>query len=281
MSATKETTNYKLPIFEAADQPTWLGDFNGAMEKIDSAVTSVGANASTALSAANNAVNRVGQVETTINGVQTTANNALALASTNQTTANNALALASTNETDIGALDGKVAQLNNKFPVKTADIATASVTAEKLDSTAVAAMWKSLKVRRFDNQDPTADNTGLVVPTDCALRGFYLEDLGVLVVHDVYIHVGIPTTANITLPSYVPLAPTRLYVSVAGILWKNGDNFASWTELYIDAGSRNLTFKSRNDASQAMNGMCFVLYVGPGTTAATNAKSHTASNGTM
>lgn len=267
MSATKETTNYKLPIFEAADQPTWLGDFNGAMEKIDSAVTSVGANAGTALSAANNAVNRVGQVETAINGVQTTANNALALASTN--------------ETDIGTLGGKVAQLNNKFPVKTADIATASVTAEKLDSTAVAAMWKSQKVRRFDNQDPTADNTGLVVPADCTLRGFYLEDLGLLVIHDVYIHNGTPTTENITLPSYVPLASTRLTVSLAGILWTTNDYFASWTEAYIEAGTRNLTFKSRNDASQAMNGMCFVLYVGLGTTAATNAKSYAASNGTM
>lgn len=267
MSATKETTNYKLPIFEAADQPTWLGDFNGAMEKIDSAVTSVGANASTALSAANNAVNRVGQVETTINGVQTTANNALALASTN--------------ETDIGTLDGEVAQLNNKFPVKTADIAVASVTAEKLDSTAVAAMWKSQKVRRFNNQDPTADNSGLVVPTDCALHGFYLEDLGLLVIHNVYIHNGTPTTASITLPSYVPLASTRLNVSLAGILWTQSDYFASWTEAYIEAGTRNLTFKSRKDASQALNGMCFVLYVGLGTTAATNAKSYTASNGTM
>lgn len=266
MSATKETTNYKLPIFQAADQPTWLGDFNGAMEKIDSAVTSLGANASTALSAANNAVNRVGQVETTINGVQTTANNALALASTH--------------ETNIGAVEGKVAQLNDKFPVKTADIAAASVTAEKLDQTAVAAMWKSQKVRRFNNQDPTADNDGLVVPADCAFHGFYLEDLGVLVIHNIYIHNGTPTTASITLPSYVPLASTKLNISLAGILWTKNDYFASWTEAYIEAGTRDLTFKSRNDASQAMNGVCLVLYVGLGTTQATG-NAYTASNGTM
>ena len=79
MTATNETTNYKLPLFTDNDQPTWLGDFNGSMNKIDNALNTVGANASTALSAANSAVNRGGQVETTITGVQTTANNAYAL----------------------------------------------------------------------------------------------------------------------------------------------------------------------------------------------------------
>lgn len=259
MPSTNKTSNYKLPLFVDSDQPTWLGDFNGAMGTIDDAITTVGANAGTALSAANNAVNRVGQAEAT---------------------ANNALSLASSNEAGIGTLETKVGQLSNKFPVKTADIAAASITAEKLDSTAVAAMWKSQKVRRFNNQDPTADNAGLVVPTDCALHGFYLEDLGLLVIHNVYIHNGTPTTAAITLPSYVPLASTRLNVSLAGLLWTTGDYFASWTEAYIEAGTRNLTFKSRNDASQAMNGMCIVLYVGLGTAEATS-NAYMASNGTM
>lgn len=80
MTATNETTNYKLPLFTDNDQPTWLGDFNGAMDKIDAGITTVGANASTALSAANNAVARVATVENTVTAVQTTANNALSLA---------------------------------------------------------------------------------------------------------------------------------------------------------------------------------------------------------
>ena len=73
MAATNETTNYKLPLFTDNDQPTWLGDFNCAMNKIDTGMNTIGANASTALSAANNAVNRVAQVETTTTNVQTTA----------------------------------------------------------------------------------------------------------------------------------------------------------------------------------------------------------------
>lgn len=38
MAHTNETLNYKLPQFADADQPTWLGDFNGAMLSIDTAV---------------------------------------------------------------------------------------------------------------------------------------------------------------------------------------------------------------------------------------------------
>ena len=35
MSHSKTTNNYGLPIFVNNDQPTWLGDFNDAMYKID------------------------------------------------------------------------------------------------------------------------------------------------------------------------------------------------------------------------------------------------------
>lgn len=38
MSATGSTTNYKLPQFEENDIPSWLTDFNSAMEKIDTAI---------------------------------------------------------------------------------------------------------------------------------------------------------------------------------------------------------------------------------------------------
>ena len=38
MSATGNTMNYKLPKFEENDIPSWLTDFNSAMEKIDAAI---------------------------------------------------------------------------------------------------------------------------------------------------------------------------------------------------------------------------------------------------
>lgn len=95
MTASNETPYYKLPLFADNDQPTWLGDFNGTMNKIDSALNSIGSNASTALSAANNAVNRVGTLETQFALVQSSANQALSLSQTN--------------ETDIATLDAQMA----------------------------------------------------------------------------------------------------------------------------------------------------------------------------
>lgn len=41
MTATNHTTNYNLSQFEPTDHPTWLGDYNGDMEKIDTAIHNV------------------------------------------------------------------------------------------------------------------------------------------------------------------------------------------------------------------------------------------------
>nr|DAH06975.1 MAG TPA: major outer membrane lipoprotein [Caudoviricetes sp.] len=38
MSATQKTINYQLPIFVGTDIPSWLTDFNSAMNKIDVAI---------------------------------------------------------------------------------------------------------------------------------------------------------------------------------------------------------------------------------------------------
>lgn len=35
MTATNKTTNYELSQFVGTDRPTWLGDYNGDMSKID------------------------------------------------------------------------------------------------------------------------------------------------------------------------------------------------------------------------------------------------------
>lgn len=252
MSATKETTNYKLPIFEAADQPTWLGDFNGAMNKIDGAITSVGANASTALSAANNAVNRVGQVETTISGVQTTANNAYSISTAN--------------EADISTLDGKVAQLETKFPITSASLANGAVTASKLDQTAIAAMWAGLTVRRFSSYDSSADNTGMNAPNRGGLEGFYIEELGILVINRLEGTTTDRTEDSIcTLPSYVPnFAATATVLSGGFIFWTSDDYFMNWSGLYSIKSTRQIrpsSIPGSSDNNFTLMGSA-VLYMG-------------------
>lgn len=41
MTATNHTANYNLSQFEPTDRPTWLGDFNGDMKKIDTAIHNI------------------------------------------------------------------------------------------------------------------------------------------------------------------------------------------------------------------------------------------------
>ena len=270
MTASNETTNYKLPLFTDNDQPTWLGDFNGAMNKIDAGMNTIGANASSALSAANNAVNRVATVETTMAGVQTTANNAYSLAQTN--------------EKDIGTLDGEVAELNQlkaKFPVKSADIATAAVTAEKLDATAIAAMWKSQRVYRFDSTDATADNTGIAVPSNCVLRGFYLADLELVIVTDAYLDGSASINSVLTLPSYVPLAPRDIVWGFGCLHWTTQSNFKSWGKVTYKSGTRNFAFSSRTAGDLTSSTGTLAAYVGTGTSDNTSAVAYTNANGTF
>lgn len=270
MTASNETANYKLPLFTDNDQPTWLGDFNGAMSKIDADMNTIGANASTALSAANNAVNRVGTVETAMTNVQAAANNAYALAQTN--------------ENDIGTLNGEVAELNqlkSKFPVKTADISTGAVTAEKLDATAIAAMWRSQRVYRFNSADATADNEGISVPSGGALAGFYLADLDLLIITNGYLHTTSSATDVLTLPSYVPIAPRDVVIGLGCVHWTASNDFKSWSRIVYKSGTRNIVFNSRNAGESSNLVGTIVFFVGTGTSNNTSAVAYTNANGTF
>lgn len=121
MSYTNSTPNYGLPQYTADDKPTYLGDFNEAMSKIDtnlknvdnkatsSVTTAQNANASAeeALQTANSAQSSVSQAITTANqakqsaeNAQTTATNAQSDASSAITTANNANTTAGTANTN-------------------------------------------------------------------------------------------------------------------------------------------------------------------------------------
>ena len=41
MTASKHTGNYNLSQFAGTDRPTWLGDYNGDMAKIDARMSDV------------------------------------------------------------------------------------------------------------------------------------------------------------------------------------------------------------------------------------------------
>ena len=45
MTATNHTANYSLSQFEPTDRPTWQGDYNGDMRKIDAAIHGIASSA--------------------------------------------------------------------------------------------------------------------------------------------------------------------------------------------------------------------------------------------
>lgn len=97
MGHANETSNYELPQFVGTDKPTWLGDINGAMLKIDNAIAGVASDATSAVSVANGAATlatsaseAASTATATAEAASTAASGAASVANTAADTANNA-----------------------------------------------------------------------------------------------------------------------------------------------------------------------------------------------
>lgn len=110
MSATNSTQNYNLPQFVGSDKPTWLGDFNGAMNTIDGQMKANADGVTTAQATANTATETATTANTTANTANTNSQEA-------QTTATTALTKALEVETAISKFN-----LTNIKSIATSDI---------------------------------------------------------------------------------------------------------------------------------------------------------------
>ncbi len=126
MSATNQTSNYELPLFIGTDKPSWLGDFNGAMNAIDTAIKG--------------RADDIGSLETRMTATETVANTASSNASTALTNASNAATAASSAQStaDSAATAASAAQTTANTGVSNA--ATAQTTANTANSTAQSAL---------------------------------------------------------------------------------------------------------------------------------------------
>ena len=107
---TRSTINYQLPQFDSSDKPTWLGDVNGAMLAIDSAMHENATNATeaktaatSALAALNGALERAQAADTKATQAVSTANSASATATEALTTATAASTTANGVAADLAA----------------------------------------------------------------------------------------------------------------------------------------------------------------------------------
>ena len=111
MSATNHTQNYDLSQFVGGDIPSWLGDYNGDMSKIDAAIAGVAQGAGDTSAAVTALTSRMNAAETDIDSAESNiatlqASQATQDAAIQQNTGNIA-----TNANNITSLDGRVTAL--------------------------------------------------------------------------------------------------------------------------------------------------------------------------
>jgi hypothetical protein len=111
MSSTNKTTYYKLSQYIGTDKPTFLGDYNADMSKIDAG----------------------------IHAVQETATTANQTAGSAETIAQTALGNTKTNATDIKNIQSNVADINASNVTRDANISKAQSDATKANDSAVEA----------------------------------------------------------------------------------------------------------------------------------------------
>ena len=101
MASTNKTTNYQLSQYIGTDKPTYLGDYNGDMQKIDTQMKANADSASSANSLATTAKSTADLAEEHAQTGITNAGTADTKATNAQNTATNALTKATKNESDI------------------------------------------------------------------------------------------------------------------------------------------------------------------------------------
>lgn len=236
MPSTDKTPYADLPQFLPSDKPTWLGDVNNAMLKIDGKLSEA------------NTKNTQQDLQITT-ALENSANAAKA-AQTAQTAAEGAVA--------------KAEAVSARLPVGTADIRDGAVTATKLDSTAMNAILKGMTIKRFSSYSSNADNDGMVVPEGVNLEGFYIVEIGLLVITTFSGKaVNLPFvsgTPRCYLPSYVQIRAKD--ASGLAIKWETGTDFKSWTNFGVNTNRALGLNTSGSGDEMFVNSGPYVQYAG-------------------
>lgn len=149
MTASLKTTNYELPIYAETDAYNILGDQNGAMSKIDTALKE-NADATTAQEGS------ITALTTQISNINNTVTTLSATVDTVKTTADNAASLSGTNEQDIGTLDGQVAALETTVTTANKNANDAKTAAAAAQNTANTASGAASAAQNTANTATTA-----------------------------------------------------------------------------------------------------------------------------
>lgn len=146
MSYTNKTPNFELPQYVADDKPSYLGDFNQAMLKIDTDMKSIDNKATEAQSTSSNANSTATEALSTAESASTSASSANTLAGQAKTIAENAQTDASNAITTANQAKNTAEGANTLASQAKTVADTASSTASSANSTATQANSKATEV---------------------------------------------------------------------------------------------------------------------------------------
>ena len=136
-------------------------------------------------------------------------------------------------------------------------------------------MWGGLTVRKFNSANSGADNEGMNVPSGGSMQGFYIEELGLLVINGMQNTYSDAQSSLFTLPSYVPNnSITGVVADASIIVWNSTNNFKTWTSLYAIRSTRQLSLQTNPSAGDTFSLMgSVVLYMGTNTGVSLNTQN--------
>lgn len=169
---------------------------------------------------------------------------------------------------NVGEVSAAVDDLEDHFPIETNDIASGAVNYAKLAADVFSGIFDGMAIYHFNNEDVSADNTGMVVPEGCVLEGYYIPELTLLAVTRLLKppgkHMGgngTPwTDTGWTMPTYVPRPQTSVQFPFCPV--SNGsDIYADWTVIKYRSDG-HIGVNSTNDG-EYFTGSPFVLFMRP------------------
>lgn len=156
---------------------------------------------------------------------------------------------------------GLLTLINSKFPIASDSIADGAVTAPKMATSAINSILQGYTVRRFDSTDSKADNTGLVCPEDGRLAGFYIVELGILVINAFEGISRYNIITDFSLPTYVPSVSGVVQMCSFGVIfWDSSNNFSNWSGLRYGEG-RHIFPNSQPNSK--FSSSCGIAYLKP------------------
>lgn len=246
MSSTNKTTNYKLSQYVGTDKPTYLGDYNGDMLKIDTQMKANADAASNAQEKAGEAVTKAEQAQTNITNVDSRLTSA---------------------ETDITQLQSNVTNMSQNIKTISDKADAANTAASGAQQTANTATSEITKI----NQGVATWYGGQVtLGGGLVNNGFYVYENQYLNLLNVYGSVGVvsPSTVGKTivlgsLPSGVRKPSSNRGVSSGASIATNADGGGRLpVDLTIDTNGTISVDNPTSGAIYAINFQCLLNEAG-------------------